>query len=174
MLTRRHLSGVAEGLPRRGRPHGHPDGRLGLHHRVGAERAVGGMLAEHVQAAQLLLPHLRSHRDSGEELPRELPDRWGGSALSRQPSCPGFLLLIIFITFSGLFPTESRVFNFELSVWFTAVPPLCSSVFVAERHSPDQKGDAGPPSSSAKSSSRTSSRTRTRPTSSPAAAAAVW
>lgn len=34
-----------------------------------------------------------------------------------------------------------------------------------------QKGDAGPPSRSAKSFSRTSSRTRTRPTSRPALAA---
>lgn len=76
MLTLHCLSGVAERLPRRRRPHGHPDGRLGLHHRVGAERAVSGMLAEHVQAAQLLLPHLRSHRDFGEDFPRELPDRW--------------------------------------------------------------------------------------------------
>lgn len=69
-------SGVEERLPWRGRPHGHPDGRLWLHHCVRAERAIGRMLAEHVQAAQLLLSHLRSHWNPGEELPRELPPRW--------------------------------------------------------------------------------------------------
>lgn len=69
-------AGVQERLPGRGGPHADPDGRLGLHHGVGAERAVGRVLAEHVQAAELLLPHLRPHRHPGEELPGKLPLRW--------------------------------------------------------------------------------------------------
>lgn len=69
-------SGVTERVPWRGRPHGDPDGWLGLHHSVRAERAISRMLAEHVQAAQLLLPHLRSHWHPGEKLPGELPFRW--------------------------------------------------------------------------------------------------
>lgn len=91
-------SGVEERLPWRGRPHGYPDGRLWLHHRVGAERAIGRMLAEHVQAAQLLLPHLRSHWNPGEKLPRELPLRWE-SASSSQPLIPFFSLPMHFLFF---------------------------------------------------------------------------
>lgn len=67
---------IEERLPWRGRPHGDPDGWLRLHHCVRAERAVSRMLAEHVQAAQFLLPNLWSHRDPGEKFPRELPVRW--------------------------------------------------------------------------------------------------
>lgn len=76
-------TGVEERLPWRGGPHGDPDGRLGLHHGVRAERAISRMLAEHVQAAQLLLPHLWSHRHPGEKLPRELSLRWESASSSR-------------------------------------------------------------------------------------------
>lgn len=96
--------GVEEGLPWCGRPHGNPDGRLRLHHGVRAERAISRMLAEHVQAAQLLLPHLRSHRHPGEKLPRELPFRW-------EPLSSTFLL------FSFL-PTSMHAFSFTSHLSF--------------------------------------------------------
>ncbi len=109
-------SGVKEGLPWRGGPHGHPDGRLRLHHGVRAERAISRMLAEHVQAAQLLLPHLRSHWNPGEKLPRELPFRWE-SAASSHPVLnfhpfipPTYFLSALLCTFTFLYLRSTHDF----------------------------------------------------------------
>lgn len=116
--------GVEERLPWRGGPHGNPDGRLWLHHSVRAKRAVGRMLAEHVQAAQLLLPHLRSHWHPGEKLPRELPFRWE-SASSSQPTlyfCPLFKILHFTFGFTFHFlppiPFFHTLFAQDLAVLF--------------------------------------------------------
>lgn len=116
-------SGVKEGLPWRGRPHGNPDGWLRLHHSVRAERAISRMLAEHVQAAQLLLPHLRSHWHPGEKLPRELPFRWRSVPSSQAvlyfclfftPLCLLSLLIFTFHTFfSHIICTQSCLFFFS-------------------------------------------------------------
>lgn len=100
------------------------------------------MLAEHVQAAQLLFPHLRSHWNPGEKLPRELPVRWE-SASSSHPvlnvpplsnPCISFLLSFPFLCL--LFDQFLRYccFLFPFFPFLFSTCALCSALQALTRH----------------------------------------